>query len=116
MTESILTYIKTALGIDVSYTGFDIPIIMAINSAIMSLSQLGVGLDPDAGFKITDDAAVWSDFIGTAIDIEAVKSYIYLKVRLEFDPPTSSFLVESINHQIDEYAFRLQVLTEPPAV
>lgn len=108
--DSILTSIKKMLGIAEEYTPFDIDIILHINSVFMILNQLGVG--PAAGFRIEDDSATWSDFTEDKLDVEAVKSYIYLKVRLLFDPPSSSAAMESINRLISEFEWRLNVAAE----
>lgn len=110
--ESILTSIKKLLGIDESYTHFDADIIMHINSALMVLTQLGVG--PEEGFMIEDDTSTWISFISeeNAAKIEAVKSYVYLKVKLLFDPPLSSAAIESINRQISELEWRLNVAVD----
>ena len=111
--ESILTSIKKMLGIEESYEHFDPDIIMHINSVLMILNQLGVG--PEEGFMIEDDTSTWQDFIPevTAAKLELVKSYIYLKVRLLFDPPLSSSVIESINRQISEFEWRLNVAVDP---
>lgn len=111
MVESILDSIKMALGIDPSDTNFDEELIIHINSAISVLTQLGVG--PEAGFKIVDNATVWADLIGTRQDIENVKSAIYYRVRLSFDPPQNSFLVDSFKKQCDEAEWRIEVATSP---
>ena len=103
--DSILTSIKQLLGFDESYTHFDPDIIMDINSVLLSITQFGIG--PNVGFAISDKTAVWSDLLGTRKDIEAVKIYIYLKVRLMFDPPTSGFVIDAINRQISEIEWRL---------
>lgn len=108
--DSILTSIKKMLGIAEEYTPFDIDIILHINSVFMILNQLGVG--PSAGFRIEDDSATWSDFTEDKLDVEAVKSYIYLKVRLLFDPPSSSAAMESINRLISELEWRLNMAAE----
>ena len=108
--ESILTSIKKMLGITEEYEQFDADIIMHINSVFMILNQLGVG--PSNGFSITDKTAVWSDFISEGANLESVKSYIYLKVRLLFDPPTTSAVMESMNRMISELEFRLNVSAE----
>lgn len=107
--ESILTSIKKMLGIVEEYEHFDADIIMHINSVFMVLNQIGVG--PSEGFRIIDDTSVWSDFIPDAnpVKLDAIKSYMYLKVRLLFDPPSSSSVMESINNQIREYEWRLNV-------
>lgn len=108
--DSILTSIKKMLGIAEEYTPFDIDIILHINSVFMILNQLGVG--PSSVFRIEDDSATWSDFTEDKLDVEAVKSYIYLKVRLLFDPPSSSAAMESINRLISELEWRLNVAAE----
>lgn len=108
--ESILSSIKKLLGIAEEYTAFDQDLVMHINSAFMVLTQLGVG--PSSGFVIYDDTATWSDFVITS-KLELVKSYIYLKVKLLFDPPLSSAVMESINRQISEFEWRLQVAVDP---
>ena len=103
--DSILTSIKKLLGVAEDYTLFDPDIVIHINTAFMNLLQLGVG--PEEGFSINGSEAEWSDFMGTRADIEAIKSYIYLKVRLIFDPPQTGYLIEAINKQILEYEWRL---------
>ena len=110
MNDSILTSIKKLLGITEEYEHFDQDIIIHINSVFMILNQLGVG--PSNGFSITDKTAVWSDFLSDETGIESVKSYIYLKVRLLFDPPTTSAVMESMNRMISELEFRLNVSAE----
>ena len=110
LIESILISIKKLLGVAEEYTQFDLDIIMSINSALMSLNQLGIG--PDTGFIITSTAEVWTDFIGDKKDIESVKSYIYLKSRLMFDPPSNSFLVDAIERQIKELEWRINIQAE----
>ena len=112
--ENILDSIKKLLGIDEADLNFDQELIMHITSVFMVLNQLGVG--PVGGFKISSNEEVWTDFVGTRLDLESVKSYIYLKVRLLFDPPQNSFLVGSIEKQIEEQEWRLQVQVEPYAI
>lgn len=111
MGENILSSIKTLLGIQETDFNFDDEIIMSINSVFMTLNQLGVG--PTTVFKIVDESATWTSFFGTNTDLESVKSYVYLKVRMLFDPPQNSFLVDAIERQIAEFEWRLQVQTEP---
>lgn len=108
--ESILTSIKKMLGITEEYQHFDADIIMHINSVFMVLNQLGVG--PPEGFMIEDDSAVWSDFIPEGKQLGTVKSYIYLRVRLIFDPPTSSAVIESMNSIIREFEVRLNLAVD----
>lgn len=102
------------LGIEEDYTHFDADIILNINAALMGLTQIGVG--PATGFMIIDDKALWTDFLGERKDIEAVKTYIAMKVRLMFDPPSSSFVLESMNRQIAELEWRLNVQVDKPTV
>ena len=108
--DSILTSIKKLLGIDEEYTQFDNDIIMHINTVFLNLMQLGVG--PEEGFLIEDDAATWDDFIGDSNQLQAVKTYVYLKVKLLFDPPLSSSVIESINRIISELEWRLNVAVD----
>lgn len=111
MEESILISIKKLLGISEEYTQFDDDIIMHINTVFLNLNQLGVG--PTAGFFIEDDSAEWAEFIGdNNAQLQAVKSYIYLKVKLLFDPPLSSSVIESMNRMIAELEFRLNVAVD----
>lgn len=112
--DSILTSIKKLLDITEEYTHFDPDIIMHINSVFMTLTQLGVG--PKEGFAITDDVASWSDFLPEeGPKLEAVKSYMYLKVKLLFDSNSlSSAVIESYNRQISEFEWRLNVAVETP--
>ena len=109
--DSILTSIKKLLGIEESYTHFDSDITMHINSVFMILNQLGVG--PPEGFMISGSNEQWSDFIpNDSINLELVKSYTYLKVKLLFDPPLSSAVMESTNRMINEFEWRLNVAAE----
>lgn len=105
MTESILNTIKQMLGIPTTDTAFDTDIIININSAFMVLNQLGVG--PDTVYSISNSTPVWSDFLTEVSMYSAVKTYIYLKVKLTFDPPGTSFLLDAIKNQILEYEWRL---------
>ena len=109
--ESILTSIKKLLGVEESYEHFDQDIIIHINSAFMILTQLGVG--PIEGFAIKDKTSVWSDFLPETKKLESVKTYIYLRVKLLFDPTAlSSSVIESINRTINELEWRLNVAAE----
>ena len=108
--DSILTSIKKLLGIEESYTHFDPDIIMSINTALSILTQIGVG--PVTGFSISDKTAKWSDFIPDISRLELVKSYIHMKVRLVFDPPSSSALIDVINQQIKELEWRINILVD----
>lgn len=106
MQESILISIKKLLGITSDYEHFDADIIMHINSVLIILMQLGIG--PTEGFSITDASAVWSDFLSDATWLEMVKSYVYLKVRLIFDPPQSGTLISAMEKQASEFEWRCQ--------
>lgn len=109
--ESILTSIKKLLGIAEEYTHFDSDITMHINSVLMILNQMGVG--PEEGFFIEDASATWEEFVSDIAKIQAVKSYVYLKVKLLFDPPLSSAVMEATNRLISELEFRLNVAVDP---
>jgi hypothetical protein len=112
MEESILIGTKKILGIDASYTAFDHDILTHINSAFSTLTQLGVG--PAAGFMIEDDTSKWADFIDTSTDPQynSVKSYVFLRVRQLFDPPSTSYLISAVERQIQELEWRLNVHRE----
>lgn len=109
--ESILTSVKKLLGITEEYTQFDTDIIIHINTVFMILHQLGVG--PDKPFTITNKESKWSDFIGEDDNIEAVKTYMFMKVKLLFDPPQTSSSVESTERIISELEWRLNVAVDP---
>lgn len=110
MPQSILNSVKKTVNLTEDDDSFDLDIIMHINSTFSTLSQLGVG--PDDGFEIEDSAETWDAFIGTDKRYNFVKSYIYLRVRMLFDPPQSSFLSDSLQKQIDEYVSRINILRE----
>ena len=111
--DSILTSVKKIIGISEEDESFDTDLIMHINSVLMILNQLGVG--PEDGFSITDKSAVWTDLIGDNKFIEAIKTFVGLKVRLIFDPPTSSAVLDSINKTISELEWRINVMVENKA-
>lgn len=108
--ESILTSIKKLLGITEEYEHFDSDIILHINSVFMVLNQLGVG--PKEGFSISDKEDLWEDYITEGLNLEAVKTYVFLRVRLIFDPPQSSAVIEAINRTINELEWRLNIQAE----
>lgn len=110
MEESILISIKKLLGITADYTNFDTDIIIHINSAFMILNQLGLG--PKEGFSIENDKNIWSEFVQDMDKFSAVKTYIYLKVKMVFDPPLGSAVMESMKQLINELEWRLNVQTE----
>lgn len=106
--DSILTSIKKLLGIDKDYTHFDQDVIIHINSVLFILRKAGVG--PDDPFTIKSDAETWTDFLGDDLEeLEAVKTYVYMKVKLIFDPPLSSAAMESLKELIREYEWLLNV-------
>ena len=109
--ESILISVKKMLGITEEYTNFDPDIIMHINSVFMILNQLGVG--PEEGFMIEDDLSTWNDFLEDDSRLQMVKSYMYLKVRLLFDPPSSSTHMNAFNQSIAEFEWRLNIAVDP---
>ena len=109
--ESILTSIKKLLGLTEDYTPFDPDITMHINTVLMVLNQLGVG--PVDGYFITDEAQTWTDYLGDDKSIESVKTYIYAKVKLIFDPPQSGTHVLALESLISEFEWRLMVAKDP---
>ena len=110
METSILTSIKKLLGVAEDYSEFDEDIMTHINSVCLNLTQLGVG--PEEGFMIEDNTAEWVDFINDRVQLQAVKTYVYLKVKLLFDPPLSSSVTESINRMIAELEWRLNAAVD----
>jgi hypothetical protein len=108
--ESILDSTKKVLGLDEANTDFDVDIIMHINTAFSTLNQLGVG--PDEGFAIEDASAVWSDFLMDVLPLNNVKTYVCLRVRMLFDPPTNSFTIDAMRKQIEELEWRINVYRE----
>lgn len=111
-SESILLSIKKLLGIGEDYHHFDTDLVIHINSVFAVLNQIGVG--PSDGFVITGEDETWSDFIeGYQLKYSMIKSYVYLKTKLLFDPPLSSSVVGVINEQIKEFEWRLLVTASP---
>lgn len=108
--ESILTTIKKLLGITEDYEHFDTDIIVYINMALMTLHQLGVG--PEQPASISNNGDTWQSTFGNVDDIEAVKTYIYLKVKMLFDPPSNSSVLEAMNRMVGELEWRLNVQIE----
>lgn len=109
MAQSILTSVKKILGLAESDTSFDVDVLLHINSVFSILDQVGIG--PDGGFMIEDDSPTWDDFV-TDKRMNSVKTYVYLRVRLLFDPPNTSFVIDSMNKQISELEWRLNVVRE----
>lgn len=111
MDNSILNTIKKILGVAADYTAFDLDIIIHINAVFATLHQLGIG--PVEGFMIEDATTTWDAFlVDDPTMLNPVKAYVYLRVRLLFDPPGTSFLIESINKQIEQLEWRLNVRRE----
>lgn len=110
MDESILTSIKLALGLPEEYDAFDSQVIMHINSALAILTELGVG--SSEGFKITGTEETWNDFLDDPKLLELCKTNTYMRVRLMFDPPANSFVVTSMEKQLAEYEWRINVMID----
>ena len=108
--DSILTSIKKLLGITEEDTNFDADIVIHINSIFAVLNQLGVG--PSECFSISGKFEKWNDFILDSNKLEAVKTYVYLRVRLIFDPPQSSAMIEATKEAIKELEWRLNITAE----
>lgn len=112
MDNSILNSIKKLLNIAEDYEHFDQDIIMHINGVLVVLNQLGIGASED--FVIFDDTAIWSDFVSEAYrsKVGLIRVYVYMKVRLVFDPPASSSALKAIEELIKEYEWRLNIVAE----
>lgn len=110
MDDSILNSVKKILGIAPDYDAFDTDVIVHINSVFSTLNQLGLG--PDEGFMIEDDSAVWEDFLLNDMRLNSVKTYVYLRVRVLFDPPTTGFTLTALQEQIKELEWRLNLFRE----
>ena len=109
--QSILDSVKKVIGMDPSYTAFDIDIIMHINTQFSKLYNLGVG-PKNAAFEIEDQNAKWSDFLQGKTNINMAKTYVCMAVRLIFDPPPTSFGIEAVKTEIQELGWRLNVLDD----
>jgi hypothetical protein len=109
-SDSILSSVKQSLGIAPEYTAFDLEIVLHINSVLSTLQQLGVGLT-DEQLEITDSTATWSNLFTTQKNLAMIRSYIYLRVRLLFDPPATGFVTTSFANQIKELEWRITVAT-----
>lgn len=114
MNDSILKSVKKLLGLADDYTVFDMDVILHINSVFATLQQLGVG--PDEAFFIEDGSATWDQFLGDIKNINSVKTYVYLRVRLLFDPPTTSFAISAMQEQVREHEWRLKVAADRTAL
>lgn len=111
-TTSILQTVKKTLGLDPDYDAFDADILVSAGTAILTLKQIGVG---DSNFSLTDAKQTWNDFIPDCKDGPAVAQYISQRVRLGFDPPSSSYVIDAINKNLDELLWRLNVEYDQPA-
>lgn len=111
LEEKILSSIKKLLGLNDGVTVFDTDIVIHINTVFANLTQMGVGPQDNEGknigFRISTGNEVWGDFTDNDILIENVKSYVYIKVKMVFDPPTSSALIDAYNAQAKELEWRL---------
>lgn len=110
MTDSILDSVKKVLGLPEDYTAFDLDVLMHINTVFADLHQLGVG--PDTGFEIEGKNETWASFTGGQLPINSVKTYVVLRVRLLFDPPATSFAITSMENQVKQLEWRLNVQQE----
>lgn len=110
MDDSILDTIKSMLGIEEGFTGFDTDILIDINAAFLTLNQLQVG--PTDGFQVASSEQIWSDFTDDKVMVDSLRPYIYLKTRLLFDPPTNSYLLTSMENQCKEFEWRMNIRGE----
>ncbi len=110
MENSILTSTKKILGLAEDYTVFDLDVITHINSTFSTLHQLGLG--PDDGFMIEDESATWTQFFGADPRLNSIKTLVYLRVRILFDPPQTSHHMDAAQNQIKELEWRLNVVRE----
>lgn len=111
VSDSILLSIKKTLGNPPEYDGFDVDLLLHINSAFSELNQLGVG--PAETFVVEDETSTWDEFLEDKNQLNLVKTWMYLEVRLVFDPPTASVL-SSMERKRDEYEWRLNVAADAP--
>lgn len=110
MEQSILKSIKKSLGLAPDYTPFDPELIMHINSVFTNLQQLAIG--PDEPFVIEDDSGTWAEFWGDKKQLNAVQTYVFMRVKLIWDTPPTSFAITALQDQIKELEFRLNVQAE----
>lgn len=117
MTEkSILTEIKKMLGISEDYTAFDTDIIIYINSALSRLLQLGIVPNSGSNFQITGNSEKWTDLFNNDSKLNQIQTFIYLKVKMTFDPPSSATTLQSFENQIKELEWLLNVTIEEKEV
>ena len=112
MTDSIFSSVKKVVGLLGDDGSFDEDILLHINSVISTLRQLGLSIPAD--FYVRDDVQTWQNLLGEFRDLDLVKSYMTMKVRLMFDPPSSSFGLKSMEEMVKEYEWRINVLTDQP--
>lgn len=110
MDDSILVTIKKMLGLEDEYTPFDTEVKVFLNSALMTLQQIGVG--PKDGLTISGYSEKWGDLLPTGKMMEAAKTYLYLSVKMAFDPPGNSFLMDAMKEQKEELEWRLREQSE----
>ena len=110
MTDSIVVSIKKMLGLDDEYTPFDTDVIIHINTAFMTLCQMGIG--PKEGFTVTDYDQTWDEFLTNKVMLGGVKTWVYLQVKMLFDPPTNSFVMDAYKTQAEQILWRLNVQAE----
>lgn len=111
LTDSILKTIKKMIGPSEDYDYFDTDLIIHINTAMSLLIQRGM-----PAFSITGETETWNDYIQGRVDLNMIKSYIYFKVKIAFDPPQSSFVLESYKKQADELEWRLEAVVDPSEI
>lgn len=115
-TDNILVSIKKLLGIDASYEPFNTDVIIHINTYLGVLNELGIGVE---GYKVVDGSETWSAFLeGSNVSMEEAKTYVYLRIRMVFDPPTSGIHTNAFEKQIEELGWRMIIKNEcsPPTV
>ena len=110
MNDSIIVTIKKMLGLDDAYTPFDTDVIVLINAAFMTLCQMGIG--PREGYEVSDYDQTWDEFLTNKVMLGAVKTWVYLQVKMGFDPPTNSFVMDAMKQQSEQILFRLNVQAE----
>ena len=108
--NSVLNTTKKLLGLDADDYSFDSDICIGINSAILTLSQLG--LEGKEGFIVTDDTQEWSDYLNDNKLLPMVQQYIHLKTKMSFDPPQNSFVCENLKQIITELEWRIRMASE----
>ena len=112
MADSVFSSVKKVVGLLGDDGSFDEDILLHINSVVSTLRQLGLSIPSD--FYVRDDVQTWRDLLGEFRDLDLVKSYMTMKVRLMFDPPSSSFGLKSMEEMVKEYEWRINVLTDQP--